>query len=399
MSSKLVTQISYTGGGTSPTSWATVPTLTYTFTPVSSSSIIVISTQCGLLATGSDEGAEFRIVVDGTPLDLLGHAFSDNTQGETGGMSMLYPVTGYSGEIIIKVEWQDKGTSTGATIDTALNNSLTIFEILDNAEIIVSEAVSGGTAATGIQAIIMEAEAVAVAGSGSILLFMASMPLEIVDSQDNVTAIQFGMDDTPEGPVTYAGSDGVDLGFSASNIYCKTGVSAGDYDFQLFWQRVAGGGGELLNTTSARFFVIEITGDATLHDSILSAGAWALTTSYVNDPNLDTDKTVVDADSVIVIGAAAGQTPTSGDHSLLMSLGIDDAEVGGGLRWYNDNTWSYGGGALLHAAQLTAASHSFQLRGKEEGSDGTINTTENRGFFMLELDPASEASPRRIFNL
>jgi hypothetical protein len=378
-----------------------VPDLTDTQTVNSASSILLI-TATASIAEATDRGAFFRLYIDSTGVGPVAQAWTDATGGECGGMTIQYAVTGYSGSTTFECKWIEMGTA-GAQLDTtdATPYSLQVVEIQDNASIIVnlSTSAAGSPPATASDANpLMQVDSVSVDGTGSILLFLATCPSEW-PNPDGGNMYRFAVDGTMEGPATHGWSDNSNEEFSASNIYANNGYSAGTHNFDLLWEYIASPGTDNNSTYLSTFQVVEITAEATLHSSITSTTSWTHTTSDANDPALDVDDTITDASAVVYWGAAFSQrlSGSSVDHSVIFHLGLDDTSVSGVFRAYQDYSTAIHGAGMSWADSMSAASHSFQLRGYEDPSDGAMHVDHDRHLFVIELDPV--AATRRVFNI
>ncbi len=381
----LLVNITSTSGGSAPGTWGTVPGL-------SASSITVQGTNSVLLLLGtvtqaeaSDDSAEFRFSVNG---DATGSpvvkSFTDSsTAGEVHGISLYWAVTGLSGSSnSFAMEWQD--IVSGSSIDTSKPHSFQVVEIAGGDATIDVDLSSTSSASAGSESNLFQATGVSIAGTSSVLLFMGNVAMAL--SSDNYAVFRFGVDDTGEGARTAGGSDSTSNhdGWSWSGFHMKTGVSAGTHSFELKWQE--DDSSAATDTARLRTFqVVEITANANLLATLSSTGSWT-TGSEANDPNLDTDQTPKDGDSVILIAANAMINPVAEDQAAGFRIGIDDSSVGGYITDFNDDLDQAGYASVVWAATSLSGSHSFQLRGQSEQGTPAIDTTYPRTLFVLDLE-------------
>jgi len=405
MAVNILVQIEGSTGGTSGATWVTVPDLTSTQTVAGTGSVLILTASASI-AEDTDRGAEFQFYIDDVAVGPVAHAWSDNAADGTGSAEMHFAATGYTGSTKFEVKWTGYGNANGALDTTeATPYYFHVIEIEDNAEIIVDQSVNTAGLPPNTKAnrtALMSASAVSVAGTGSKLLCLATVPCEYdaTGGNDGQNRYQFGIDTTLIGGVSANWVDEVVGGYSASLIGATTGISASTHTFELYWWEVAGGGSKQHTTHDATFQVVEITDNATLHAEIDTTTAWSPGATDGNDSALDTDETISDASSVVLWGASY-QIDTAThtvDHSIIYHMGLDDTSVGGVARDYQDTTSDLGGSSLMMADTMTAASHSFQLRGYYKTQAADIGTANNRHMFVLELTPGGAAA-RRIFNI
>lgn len=387
----LLVDIQSTTGGTAPSSWDTVPDLSATgITVQGTGSVLLLVAHCAI-AAGSDTSAEFRFYVNGSATGSpVAHAFSDDTgSDEAGGCAMIWAIDGLSGSSnSFVVQWQDHGSSGGgADLYTTEAYSFQVIEIPSGAEIIVDESVTNGGSSPATEGSLMGASSVAVDGTGSILLMLATVPMAD-QVGDSTVGFRFAVDSSVEGPRTFAENDQSGENHSGECVHVVTGLSAGNHDFDLYWQTMSGGQSQH-TTYSGIFQVIEITANATLHYNTNTTAAWTMATSgYNNDSTLDTDETIASG-SLLLALAACAKLEDSGDRNIRFTIGIDDANAGGLNQQRGDGTTMYNGGIAVHAESgLSSGSHSFQLRGQRSSTSTGINTNWNRELSVIEFTTA-----------
>jgi hypothetical protein len=358
----------------------------------------------------SDDTAEFRFFVNGSETvgsttSPRGVTFPDTAAaGETFGASICWAITGLSGSSnSFVLQWQQ--ISGAASLNTgAGQHSFQVVEIENDASIIVEQTSSANSAAPATEAALLSQSSVTVAAG--IHIFLGNVPMNLI--ADCAAAFRFGFDGSAisTSARTLCGSDSTASHDASSwcGIHIDDSLAAGTRSFELLWE-IAAGAPER-EARRQTFQVVQITADATLLADIQTTDAWTVdTTGYENDQGttpLDTDQTPNSADSVIVTVANASPAQVSGDQAAVWSLGIDDAEVGGEFFAFQDASQQGCHACLFHAASLSAASHSFQLRGRILPTTASMNTHASfqRSLFVLDLETASVgANPKGVFGM
>ena len=387
--------------GECPVSWGTVPDCSVSSQTVQGTDSVLILTGSVTIDGGQDETAEFRFSVNGSatgsPIQI---SFADSgTRGETHGMTIVWAVDGLSGSSnSFALEWQRLQTIPNTEVQ--MFHSFQVIEIVGgDAEIIVDQTASDQINAPTTEAPLLEQTGVTVDGTGSILLFLGTVPMNNIG--DNAAIFRFGVDDTPEGARTEAGADGATVGdqWSWAGVHVKTGVSAGSHSFQLEWMDTQDGGTPATEGGRLRSFqVVEITaGCEILSEQPAVTTSWTITSGFGNDPTLDVDEVIAGTDSFVMVIANAGVAKVTNDQSVDFSLGIDDAEVGGQVTVFDDDIDQGGSMCLIHVETgLSAASHSFQLRGNLIQGAKVIDTSENRSMFVLEFTVSGDSFTANI---
>jgi hypothetical protein len=393
MTVNLLADLQVTDSGVAPTSWAAVPACSVTSQTVQGTDSVLLLVGTVTLDNQSDRSAEFRFSVNGSPTGSpVQTAFVDSgTEGESHAMTLVWAVDGLSGSSnSFAFEWQR--FQAIPQIDTTKVHSFQVIEIAGgDAEIIVDQTASDEVAAPGTEASLMSQSSVTVAGTGSVLLFLGTIPFS--NLADNGAAMRFAVDGTGEGARTFGGSDSATAGdqWSWCGIHAKTGVSSGTHSFELLWQDVLGTATPATDTRLRSFQVVEITaGVEILSEQPEITASWDIGASFGNDSTLDVDEVIAGTDSFVMVIANAQINQASGDQAADFSIGIDDSNVGGIAQDFSDDLDQGGSICLMHVETgLSAASHSFQLRGVEIQSTTTIDNAENRSMFVLEFITAA----------
>ena len=96
---------------------------------------------------------------------------------------------------------------------------------------------------------------VTVAGTGSILLMTATIPIAM--ESDRTAEYQFAIDGSREGPVCTTFTDATDEGCGVSLTYLKTGLS-GSHTFSIQWRTIRGSGTGRDTARNASLQVLEL---------------------------------------------------------------------------------------------------------------------------------------------
>lgn len=385
------------GSWTATGSWTTVSGLSATNVTVQSTSSVLIIIAMVPITSGVDVGFDVRLSVNGSPTGSpIANAFSDaGTAGEDAGALICWAVDGLSGssnsfavEGILRV-----GSSPSA--DATLERSLQVLEIVSGASILVDLApVSDATNAPAAEADMTGMSDTQTAASGAIHLFLANVPC--TSATDARAAFRFAVDGTGVSAYGLGTVDSANDYRGYSGMHVETGVASGSRTFSLRWVDDAsdstafGSDGTVQRTMQ----VVEITADASVLADLSSADfspvGWSVTGTQ-NDPNLDTDQTTA-TDGVQLIVAQGTMLPTAGDDCATFYLGVDDVSVSGACQCWSDEVAAvvYGWGCLAHVESgLSAASHSFQVRGTNVQGSPQLDTTFARTLQVLQFTPAA----------
>lgn len=382
MATNLLVDITSTASGSSSGSWANVPGLSATsITVQSTGSLLLLITTVTLNDSSTDSTAAFRFYVNGAAITNGPEiqCFEDNTNGERGGMSMAYALTGLSGSTnSFSVQWI---TQTGSpAIETDLNHSFQVIEVEDSASILVNSFATSSSTSPSTEGNLFQSTSISVAATGSVLLMLANVPCG--GTSDGSAAFRFGVDDSAEGARGTMLMDTTNEISGWSGMHAKTGIS-GSHSFELKWQTAAGTAVPVDTTRTRTFQVVEFTDGCEILDSVITTTTSTVTTAWANDSQLTTTQDVTTG-ALQLIFANACQQPSGTDGCLDISIGIGSTNYGGGLSLYNDSTSVFQGGFVAFAETGLTGSNTFQMRHREV-QNGVLNTTYNRSLFVLEF--------------
>lgn len=384
MTSEILTNINISSAASSTPTWANITGMSVTGITVQGTNSVLLLMFNMQIDPVSDNTPEFRFYVNGSAVGSPNiTAFSDATSGDdANSVTMVWAIDGLSGSgNSFSVQWR---TITGSpAADITRNRTFQIFEIAGgDAEILVDQSVADNTADPGSWADLFTASSIPVAGTGSILIMIASVPYTMTG--DDESDFQFAVDGSREGAITSVFTDATNEGNGWSGVHVLDGLSTGDHSFHLEWQAKSGTGstdGSRLRT----FQVVEITANAALKLELESAVSGSAPGSY-GDVNGLSDSYVVAATDAIALIFANIQIVSAADRCADFMIGVDSVEEGAEILSYTDSTVLSTRLLLARAKTgLSAASHTFAARWIARNATPTLDTGRARTLFVVEF--------------
>lgn len=375
-------------GGNSSGSWGNVPGLSATGITVAGTGSVLLIIGTVAVLPEPDSTAWYRPAVDGAAVNYPNiQAFSDVASGEeTNCPTVAFAVTGLSaGTHSFALQWL---TQTGSpSKSTARTSSLLVLELTANASIKYDTYATSSANPSTSWGNLFSSGNVSIAGTGSVVLLFANVPMSIDNSSDYSIDYSFSVDGTREGAVTCSDADATNENNGWSGIHALTGLTPGNHTFELQYQDRSGTP-SIEDTGYVRTFqVIEITSGATLKSSIISAGAYTgAGSSWSDDPNLDATVNIAGTASTVLHIANISMLDSGPDDTGAFRLEIDGAQVGADVTQFVD--WTDGGTRTLLAAVktgLSAGNHTFNLGWYEVAADAFADTARNRSQFVIEF--------------
>lgn len=384
MVSNILANVNVVSPASSIGSWANITDMAVSsITVQGTNSVLLLMAQVQLDPAG-DNTADFRFYVNGSETDSpVITAFSDTaTNEEANSMTLLWALTGLSGSSnSFSVQWM---TITGSpAADQTRNRTFQILEITGgDATIKVNSGTTGQTGDPGSWDNLFQTTGVSIAGTSSVIIMLANVPINM--EGDESIDFQFGVDDTGEGAVTTGYTDAANEGNGWSGMHITTGLTTGDYSFELKWQARTGAG----QTDASRrrtFQVIEVTASATRKLNLSSSGP-GTAGSWGNVDDLSDSYVVAGTSAIALIVANMVQAGDASDSTADYSIGVDGTNEGAELIGMTDS------GTLAQRicmprlkTGLSAASHSFQLRWLEIAGGTVADEGRTRTLIVVEF--------------
>ncbi|MEE9215693.1 MAG: DUF2341 domain-containing protein [Thermodesulfobacteriota bacterium] len=402
MPSNLLVDITSLSSGTAPATWGIVPGLTASgITVKNTSSVLLIIAQVPLKDEG-DATAEFRISVNGSATGSpVVTAFTDNIHSVGGvhPMTIMFAVTGLSGSSnSFKCEWQD--VISDANMDTAREQSLQVIEITDgDASILVNQSSTGAAASPSTWGNLFSASSISVAGTGSVLLMIANVPIDLSDSSDDTADFQFSVDGTKEGAITSVFKDEIDEGPGWSGMHILDGIS-GSHGFELQWQTREGQTTSVDTGRLRTFQIVEIKSNAVLKVDVNLTSSATSPVSYADMTGMTGTYTPNASNAIHLIVAnfnPSNATGGSAESTTQYRIAVAGTREGSELTTFVDHDHEVTGLCQIWAKTGITASTTFSFQWEDLGNDevATADTARNRTFFVIEFEQQQSARASR----
>jgi len=391
----LLVDIKSSASGSAPSSWGTVPGLSATGITVQGTNSVLLLIAHVQIDDVGDETAEFRFKVNGSVVGSpILTAFADSSSGEVQGLTLVWAIDGLSGSAnSFSVEWQ---IVTGTPIiDTTKPHSFQIIELPGGtAEIKVDQSSSGSATATSSWANLFSASGISIAGTGSILLLLGNVPMEMTGTDEGCD-FQFSVDSTREGAITSSWVDNALEGTGWSGIHVKTGIS-GSHSFELQWQLRQGT--PTADTGRLRTFqVVEIKQNAELKINLITKATAALPDSWANINGLSDSYTPSVSNTIALMIGNIQMDDNVNDSSAQFRLAIDGTEEGAYVNSHCDEVNGVARVCLAWAEEnLSVASHTFSVQGDRLQNTPNCDPDRERSLFVIELTAAIYLVPSGI---
>lgn len=396
MPSNLLVDITSLTSGQVNSTWGTVPSLSASsITVAGTNSILLLIAQVQLLDEG-DSTAEFRFKVNGSVTGSpINTAFTDGPHGEVGAhpMTLMWAITGLSGSSnSFSCEWQN--ILSFPSIDTTREHTFQIIEITaGDATILVDQSSTASATSPGTWGNLFNATGITVAGTASVLLVIANVPIDFSDGSDRSADFSFSVDGTRDGAVTSVFTDNIDEGPGWQGMLITDNRSAGSHSFQLQWQtrKLAAD----VDTGRLRTFqVIEITVNAFLRVDEDATSAATSPVSYADINEMTGTYTSFRSDSIHLIAGSLVPKNVGGggtESNTQYRIAIGGTRVGSEMTTFVDTEDEQSGISQIWAATSLTGSQTFSWQWEDLGNDevAIADTTRARTFFVVELVQAT----------
>lgn len=225
-------------------------------------------------------------------------------------------------------------------------------------------------------------ETVVVGSASSVLLLIATLPIDQSDSDDEAVGIRFAIDDVREGPERTILKDAVDEGCGGSLCYVVDGLS-GSHKFALHWQSL---GSRHANTDTGRvrgFQVIEIA-NASIIVNQSSQAADDAVAGFTDIVGLTATPTVAAGSVLLVLTNHQGEL-TAGEWVYDSRLTIGGAHEGPQLLAFNDNADRGCGQSMMWFTDGHSGSVAFAAQWAEIEAAALMDTGRVRTLQVVEI--------------
>ena len=253
--------------------------------------------------------------------------------------------------------------------------------------LLVDKSSQSAASSTGTYADVADmVDTVVVGSSSSVVLLIATVPMDLVDSGDESATFRFEIAGTQEGPeLTFFARDNTDQGCGATLCYAKTGLS-GSTKFALQW--ITSGNAASTDTGRTREFqVIEIT-DATLLVDKSSVATDVCVSGYTDIVGLTDTQTVASGSILVLLGNVPiireGGTPNS-DTTAYFSFSVAGTREGPELSAMTDAIDFECGQSMMWLADGQSGSTAFALQWDEIKDGPECNTAQTRTFQVIQI--------------
>ncbi len=225
-------------------------------------------------------------------------------------------------------------------------------------------------------------ETVIVGSASSVLLLIATIPLDQSNPLDEGARIRFAIDDVLEGPSQTIHVDEINEGCGGSLCYVVTGLS-GSHKFALQWQTV---GTRDASTDTGRvrsFQVIEIS-NASIVVNQSSQAADSATPPFTDILGLTATPTIAAGSVLLVLSNTQGEL-TVGEWVYTSRLLIGGAHQGPELLCFNDGENRGCGQSMMWFTDGLSGSVAFAAQWSEIAASALMDTGQVRTLQVVEI--------------